>query len=372
MNNKSFRTAFTILLALATVGNMTEQGSCHFIWLAKSKETGRTMIVDATDTEKNSEVAVANDSDTTTELKLKTPFPKIPVGITSFGGAVVADHLYVYGGHCGNAHEYYDSGQNGQLYRLNVKDAKKWEAVCQSDGLQGLAMVTHGGNLYRVGGFEARNVKGDKQDLHSVSEFARFDFESKTWQKLKPMPVPRSSLDAVVVNDTLFVVGGWTLKGAGNTVWCDNAVSIDLSNKDAQWQAVEVPFKRRALSVGFQNGSLYAIGGMRQKGGPTSEVKVFDLKTKTWSDGPKLPGSSQMEGFGNSCFNVGGRLIVSTYSGEVLRLNESQDAWEKIYQLETGRFFHRLLPISDKQFMLVGGANMDTGKVLDVEVLSFN
>ena len=334
-----------------------------------------TLIIDGKSSGPNkTEVVLPAAENTKAKLSCATPFPGMPVGVTSFGGAVASGHLYFYGGHCGNAHEYYDSGQNGQLYRLNIENAStsKWESVCESGGLQGLAMVEHDGDLYRVGGFKAHNAKGEKHNLHSVAEFAKFDFDTKTWKNLSPMPVPRSSLDAVVVNDTLFVVGGWTMKGENETKWCSDALSIDLSKENANWNTIKVPFQRRALSVGFQGDQLYAVGGMRKKGGPTSEVMVYNIANQTWSSGPELPGASRMEGFGSSCFNVGGRLVVSTYGGEVLQLNDDQSGWEKLYQLETSRFFHRLLPLANDKFMLVGGANMEVGKIFDVEVLSFN
>ena len=256
--------------------------------------------------------------------------------------------------------------------RLNLQSPEKWEDVCESTGLQGLAMVQHNGTLYRIGGFEARNEQGSDQDLHSVADFARFDSKQNKWEPLSPMPVPRSSLDAVVVGDMLYVIGGWTMKGSEETVWCDNAVAINLAEKDASWQTIKTPFFRRALSVGFQGDKIYAIGGMQKRGGPTTNVKVYDPATKTWSDGPALPGKDGMAGFGSSCFNVGGKLIVSTYDGSILKLNKEQTGWDKLHQLDTGRFFHRLLPMGSKQFLLVGGANMESGKTIDIPVFSLN
>ena len=77
-----------------------------------------------------------------------------------------------------------------------------------------------------------------------------------------------------------------------------------------------------------------------------------------------------MEGFGNSCFNIGGSLVVSTYGGNVYELNAAGDEWISLGTLETGRFFHRLLPVSDSEFVLVGGANMESGKTLDTPVFA--
>ena len=322
-------------------------------------------------TEEMAKAQESKPANTTTAME-KSPYPELPIGVTSFGGAIAGDHLYIFGGHCGDAHDYYKAGQNATLYRLNVKKPATWETVDESTGLQGLAMVEHQGNLYRVGGFTARNEQGDEHDLHSVAEFARFNFESKKWDQLKPMPSPRSSLDAVVVGNTLFVVGGWQIEGKEKNVWSDNMVSIDLSDPKAEWQTISVPFKRRALSVGFQDERLYVIGGMKESGGTTSDVEVYDIKSKTWRDGPTLPGSGEMEGFGSSCFNVGGRLVASTYGGSVLKLNDTSDGWQQIHQLENGRFFHRLLPLSSEKFVLVGGANMETGKFHEVQVLDIH
>ncbi len=297
--------------------------------------------------------------------------PELPTGITSFGGAHCDGFLYVYGGHNGNAHEYYRSGQNPILYRLNLDDPKVWEEVhTSSRGLQGLAMVAHGEKLYRLGGFEARNARDEDQDLHSVADFEVYDPAVGKWEALSPLPEPRSSFDAVVIGDTLYVAGGWTIAGDEPTKWLETAHSIDLNNLEAGWQALpKPPFVRRALSLGFQGDNLYAIGGMQQRGGPTRRVDVLDLNTGVWSEGPELPGEQGMEGFGNSSFNIGGDLVVSTHGGHVYKLNEAGDAWEKVGSLENGRFFHRLLPVSDNKFVLVGGASMESGKNFEVEVL---
>jgi len=341
----------TLALMVSFAADSQLQASC--IWVAQSDQSEST----ATAVEK--------------KLAVTKPFPELPVGITSFGGAVVGKKLFVYGGHCGEAHNYYKAGQNTKLYRLDLEAPTKWEVACESSGLQGLAMVGHAGNLYRVGGFVARNKQGEDQDLHSTAGFAKFDFNKGEWVDQQPMPSPRSSLDAVVVGDTLYVVGGWNIRGDNETEWSDKMFSIDLSADDAKWQTTDVPFNRRALSVGYQGDKLYVVGGMRQKGGPTTEVQVYDIKTKAWSEGPKLPGDDGMTGFGSSCFNIGGRLVVSTYKGGVFNLASDSNGWEKIHSLETGRFFHRLLPVSNNQFVLVGGANMNIGKLTDLELLSF-
>lgn len=295
----------------------------------------------------------------------------LPEGLTSFGGAIANGRLYVYGGHTGKAHQYYQSGQNKTLYELDLNKPGNWNRVAQGLGLQGLAMVAHNGKIYRLGGFHAHNKEGEKHDLRSVNEFAVFDFDHKKWKLLEPLPEGRSSFDAVVVKDTLYVVGGWQMKGKEGTTWAKTALKFDLGKKNAQWEKLpNPPFQRRALSVGYQGDKLVVVGGMQQKGGPTKKVALFDLTAGQWADGPELPGEGRMEGFGSACFNVGGQLIASTYGGNVYRLADDFSKWEVIGELDEGRFFHRLLPMNDKQFVLVGGASMESGKFYDLEVRS--
>ncbi|MEE2641049.1 MAG: hypothetical protein VX768_10525 [Planctomycetota bacterium] len=307
----------------------------------------------------------------TSQQQSELELADIPEGLTSFGGAVANNRIYLYGGHTGTAHNYYESGQNKTLYELDLRKPDRWNRVAQGLGLQGLAMVTCQGKLYRLGGFHAHNREGEKQDLRSVPDFAVFDFDQKKWRALQPMPTGRSSFDAVVVKDTIYVVGGWTMRGQEEATWCKTALKFDLSKDDSRWETIATPpFQRRALSLGFQADRLVAIGGMQSKGGPTRKVAFYEMKKNAWSEGPDLPDEGRMEGFGSSSFNVGGRLITSTYGGNVYRLSKDFSEWESISKLDDGRFFHRLLPLDSKRFVLVGGANMETGKFLEVEVLS--
>lgn len=318
----------------------------------------------------NASIASLNSDD---DGKKKFSLADIPEGITSFGGAIANNKLYVFGGHTGTAHSYYESGQNKTLFELDLAKPTQWNKVADGLGLQGLAMVSHGGKLYRLGGFHAHNKEGEKHDLRSVADFAVFDFTTKKWNALTPMPTGRSSFDAVVVGDLIYVIGGWKMNGTKGTEWIQSAISIDLSKENPKWTELpEPPFQRRALSVGCQNNKIVAIGGMQQKGGPTKKVAIYDPATKIWSDGPSLPEGDNMEGFGSSCFLVGDRLVVSTYGGNVYRLDKAMAKWEKINTLESGRFFHRLLPLNDQNFVLVGGASMETGKFYELEVLSKN
>ncbi|MCA9075218.1 MAG: hypothetical protein KDA93_09315 [Planctomycetaceae bacterium] len=317
--------------------------------------------------------------------------PDLPQPVTSFGGAICDGALYIYGGHTGSAHSYSQAEQGHQLWRVRL-DGGEWEAIADGPPLQGLALVTHSGKLYRIGGFTAKNEEGEDHDLWSQDSVASFDPQTGEWTDLPPLPEPRSSHDAAVVGDTIYVAGGWTLAGDNDNVWQETGWAMDLSQNSLEWKPLpSVPFKRRAVALAAHQDKLYVIGGMQEEGGPTTKTAIFDPTQGTWSDGPDLAPISEQKtaeaddsdsnrgqgrmhdginGFGASAFATNGRLYVSTMKGTLQRLSKHGQSWEIIAYTPTDRFFHRLLPVDENHLLVVGGANMETGKFKEVEILA--
>ncbi len=299
---------------------------------------------------------------------VETDLEDFPKGMTSFGATVVGNQIFVIGGKSGKAHSYAKSYQNREVFCLATDGSNnQWQTVGENHGLQGLSIVGHSGKVYRIGGLEARNQEDEEHDLHSVSDFKQFDPATKTWTDLPSLPQGRSSTDACVVNGHVYLVGGWTM-GDNDSRWVTTMLKYDLSNPAGQWKPIDVPFKTRALAVRKHKDHLVVVGGLKNGGGPTNEVHLYDLKTKKWSAGPTVPTASPMKAFGCSAASIAGHLLVSTYDGGIYQLNGDLASWSKIYQLEDGRFFHQMLPISDKRFALVGGSHMKTGSNFDIEV----
>lgn len=297
-------------------------------------------------------------------------FTAIPEGVTSLGAAIVDDYVYTYGGHTGAAHEYCMEDQSNAFRRLKLAPGSKWEELPGGPRLQGLALVAHGGKVYRIGGFSAHNKKDEAEVLKSVADVARFDPKTKKWEALPPLPQPRSSLDAVVEGDKIYVVGGWQLRGdRADPVWHDSAYELDLSAEELAWKELpKPPIKRRALSVGAVDGKIYAVGGIQPEGGITMQVHVFDPKSNTWSEAPALPGEG-VEGFGTSAFAASGTLFVSNVAGKVFALDQANDRWVEAGKLKERRLFHRMLTTADQQLLIVGGAEWMKGKANNVYIV---
>ncbi|MDR3634002.1 MAG: galactose oxidase, partial [Isosphaeraceae bacterium] len=159
------------------------------------------------------------------------PFAELIEPVNSFGGALSGDWLYVYSGHVEGTHRYHEGATSRHFRRLNLKDRTRWEELPPGPSLQGVSLVAHGGKLYRVGGMVAKNRPSEPDDLVSVADFAVYDPATATWADLAPLPSPRSTHDAVVIGDKLYVVGGWSLPGgdAAHGEFHKDALVYDLS-----------------------------------------------------------------------------------------------------------------------------------------------
>lgn len=307
---------------------------------------------------------------TITSAKESLALPDCPVAVTSFGAAVTDGYLYFYGGNLGDAHGYSIEGQNNLFRRIKLESGSPWESLGEVPRRQGLALVAHKGKLYRIGGFEARNKAGEDDVLVSTTDFEVYDPATTAWTTLAPLPEPRSSFDAVVAGDMLYVVGGWSLgQGDEDSQWHGTAWQMDLSQSKPEWKPMPAPpEERRAHALAELNGKIYLIGGMNEDGDPTTSTFAFDTKTGKWSGAPALPGQP-MDGFGSSAFNTGGRIVVSTFSGQVLQLSPDGTAWESLPKLETGRFFHRMVALDDTHVVILGGTSPQAGKQTSLQII---
>jgi N-acetylneuraminic acid mutarotase len=235
--------------------------------------------------------------------------------------------------------------------------------------LQGLPLVAAGGKLYRIGGLDARNKPGEEDDLHSVADFYSFDPATKKWTQLPSLPEPRSSHDAVAIGSKIYVIGGWTLDGEGEGNWLETAWVYDTANPNARWEPLPTPpFRRRALAVAEWNGKLVALGGMDDDAVVSERVDLFDPATGEWRQLADFPGG-EMAGFGMSAWSLGSCLYASGAEGVLHRLADDGQAWVKVGELQTPRFFHRLLPADSNELFVVAGASMEHGHVGTIEKL---
>ena len=298
------------------------------------------------------------------------PYPPLPIGVSSFGAAVSDGFVYVYGGHIGTAHTYSTETVTGKFRRLDLANpAKGWEELAEGTPLQGLALVAHGGRLYRIGGMQPLNKPGEKSDNRSTASCAVYTPKTNRWEPMPDMPAGRSSHDAAVAGDLLVVVGGWTMPGgSADSIWHDTTLTLDLSQLNPAWKSIAQPFKRRALGASAVGDQVFAIGGMTWENEVDKAVDILDVKKSTWSSCLPLPGGT-MNGFSPAACTLGGLLCVSPMDGNVYELDARKAAWSTIGKLDAKRLVHRIVPISDGRILVLAGASK-TGNLASLEVVT--
>ena len=281
--------------------------------------------------------------------------PILPQAISSFGAARSQGYAYVFGGHTGIAHDHSRDNLTGAFRRLNLADGRSWEDLPSGPPLQGTALVaTSGGVLYRVGGLDAKNAHGDDEDLHSTATVDRFDPATRRWTVAAPLPEARSSHDAFVVDNRLYVIGGWTLAGDEDPRWLETAWVADVSQSptELEWKSLpKPPFQRRAVAVTEWNGRVAVVGGMDDLG-PLEDVALFDPNTGQWTDLDLLPGL----GFGAAAVSANGSLFASAMDGRLFRLARPDAKWQTVGQHALPRFFHRFVLSGPARVLALGGA----------------
>ena len=82
-----------------------------------------------------------------------------------------------------------------------------------------------------------------------------------------------------------------------------------------------------------------------------------------------MPGDD-MQGFGISSWGLDSGLYVSGTDGTLYRLADPNGKWEAVTELETPRFFHRILPDGQGGLLAIAGASMMDGHLKNIEQLN--
>ena len=304
--------------------------------------------------------------------------PPLPKAVTSFGAAVCDGSVYVFGGHTSKAHSYSTESVSGDLWRLSLKKLDVWESLPSGEPLQSPGVVAWKDKLVLAGGMQPQNAPGEDQKLTSLDHAALFDPATKSWTKLPPLPVARSSHALAVIGDELYAVGGWPLKtgtpkpppdAPKAKKWHDTMVVLDLSKPEAGWKTLPQPWTRRALAAVAFAGEIWCIGGMTDDNELSSAVDIYNPKTQTWRSAPPVGEKDRAMAFGVAACVAGGTLFVSPEGGKVYRTGPKAKDWVECGKLANPRYFHQLIPLDDTHLMAIGGTS--GGQPLDdVEIVT--
>ncbi|KAK1336126.1 hypothetical protein QTO34_003926 [Cnephaeus nilssonii] len=189
-----------------------------------------------------------------------TPLPSLPGYMRSeFAACTLRNDIYVSGGHI-NSHDVWMFSSHLHTW-IKVASLHK--------GRWRHKMVVLHGQLFVVGGFDGR------QRLRSVE---RYDPFSNTWESAEPLLEAVSSAAVVPCAGRLYVIGG----ARQDNISTDKVQCFDP--KEDRWSLqAPAPFSQRCLEAVSLEDTIYVVGGLMSK------IFTYNPGTDVWGEAAVLP-----------------------------------------------------------------------------------
>ena len=244
------------------------------------------------------------------------------------------------------------------LMQIESFAGEDWEVITQLPTERwGLATAVVDDKIYIIGGSSAEDA-GGPDGLSTVEEY---DPKTNTWRQVADMPTPRYYPKAAVVNDMVYVFGGWYEERG---VKLDYPVRVEAYDPatDTWTRKKDMPVSRVHPAVGAVDGKIYIIGGSTGWGHGherrMDRVDIYDPATDTWETGPKMP--TQRDAYlggvvNNRIYVIGGYGLPG---GRVLKAIEEYDPisrqWRKKKDMPDIRYSFRTVVVEDDIYVIGG------------------
>ncbi|XP_032451672.1 kelch-like protein 12 isoform X2 [Nasonia vitripennis] len=151
---------------------------------------------------------------------------------------------------------------------------KIWEKLCKMNiARKFCGAVFVEGFLYAFGGYDI-----DNKIINSVE---RYSLESKQWEVMSPMIEERCAPAVIVFDDHIYVIGGRGRGSDSEDVYLDTIEVYDI--KTNKWSKFEerMENKRSTCAAAVLNEKIYVCGGWYNEKA-LNFVEMFDTKLKRW------------------------------------------------------------------------------------------
>ena len=200
------------------------------------------------------------------------------------------------------------------------------------DGRSECGLAAVNGQLYLIGGDGP------------AAAVEVYDPATLNWSERSKAPIPMHHIEAVSLNDKIYVLDAFYKGEFPNQDPAPNAYSYDT--KTDQWKELAgLPVERRRAGAGAAayHGKLYLVAGIKHghSSGTNSLFDVYDPETNTWTalpDAPHIRDHSQAVVVGDKLYAIGGRNtsyhepdnFMSFFSKTVLEVD--------CYEFKTGKW----------------------------------
>ncbi|KAI9659495.1 MAG: hypothetical protein M1821_001753 [Bathelium mastoideum] len=187
------------------------------------------------------------------------------------------------------------------------------------DGVQfprqegGVALI--GNDMYVLGGI----LPSDGTSYPTISTVQKFNFVTKTWKEVSPMPVAMNHPNIAVVQGMIYYLGG--LVDTGPSYWSASGSCAVYDPSADKWSVLpDMPEGRAIGSAATMvvDETVYLPGGLlltnltNDDEGTTAMFTSYNVRTQQWTVLPDLPAPRDHAGkgiYGNKLYILGGRLF---------------------------------------------------------------
>lgn len=279
----------------------------------------------------------------------------MPTARCSFGVGVVDGKIFAIGGNNGTylaVNEMYDPATDMWITKAPMPTPR----ICFS-------ITVYQNKIYVIGGI-VNSSTPFYSGYTGVTEV--YDPQTDTWETKKPMPTPRADLEANVVDDNIYLIGGSQYidvfpfsSGGSNTNEVYNPANDSWTTKN------EIPNSVFGFPSAVVGNKIYVMGGWSKLTYKLNQI--YDTDADTWSYGKNLTIDTFNAGVGITTGNFAPEkiYIFGTHPQSNIAVNVTQiydyknDTWSLGTPMPTARYGLEVAVINDELYA-IGGKNQDT------------
>src|ERR687891_541886 len=147
------------------------------------------------------------------------------------------------------------------------------------------------------------------------------------WTDGAPMPTPRTEVTAAVLEDDIYVIGGFDEFGQVTGI----VEVYNIANNTWSKAAAPLPVPLHHTAAASYNGKIYVVGGYTAPWSPSNKLFIYDPVQNSWQEGKSMPtarGALNVNFVNGIIYAIGGRISGSL---ENISVNEAydpeQDTW---------------------------------------------
>jgi N-acetylneuraminic acid mutarotase len=222
----------------------------------------------------------------------------------------------------------------------------------------GFGIAIYESKIYVIGGWVRTDLNG--VPIHSPANEV-YDPFTDTWETKKPMPTPRTQLDANVVNGKIYLIGGRT--GGQYTTTALNEVYDIATDSWTTKAPILNPVVQYASAV--VDDKIYIIGGQNEFAHPMTLalVQIYDPATDTWSFGTPMPTAVESAAAGattgvmapKGIYVIGGLPYKNVDGIKINQVyNPENDSWTVGASMPTARYGLCVAVVNDMIYAMGG------------------